>query len=124
MSNSTISPDDIGFHLLEPKVSLAGAPAPPRQRSEIAVDPRKLEAYVGVYQLAPDFRLTISRDDGSLFGQATGQPRAQLFAESEIEFFLKVVDAQVTFVKDSTGKVNQLILHQNGSNIAGLKVSK
>ena len=124
LSNSTISPDDIAFHLLEPQVALAGAPAPPRLRSEIAVDPRKLEAYVGVYQLAPEFQLTISREGGSLFGQATGQPRAQLFAESEIEFFLKVVDAQVTFVKGSTGKVNQLILHQNGSNIAGLRVSK
>ena len=36
----------------------------------------------------------------------------------------KEVDAQVTFVKDSTGQVNQLILHQNGANIPGRRVGK
>lgn len=124
LSITTLSPDDIAFHLLEPQVALVGAPVPPKPRSEISVDPRKLQAYVGVYQLAPGFQLAITREGGSLFGQATGQSKVQLFAESEIEFFLKVVDAQVTFVKDSSGKVNQLILHQNGSNIAGLRVSR
>ena len=29
-------------------------------------------------------------------------------------FFLKIVDAQIEFVKDSTGAVTQLVLHQGG----------
>jgi hypothetical protein len=46
--------------------------------------------------------------------QITGQPKFPLFAESENHFFLKVVDAQVEFVKDAQGKVTHLIIHQGG----------
>ena len=50
------------------------------------------------------------------FAQATGQNRFELFAETETDFFLKVVDAQITFVKDDKGQVTSLVLHQNGVN--------
>ena len=50
-----------------------------------------------------------------------GQPKLQLFAEAPTEFFLKEVDAQITFEKDSTGKVTRLVLHQGGMNIPGVK---
>ena len=58
----------------------------------------------------------------SLFAQATNQPRFELFAEKETEFFLKVVDAQVTFVPDPAGKTIALILHQNGASPRGEKI--
>jgi CubicO group peptidase (beta-lactamase class C family) len=122
LTNSANTPDDIGFHLLEPKVPLTGAVSPPKERKEIALDASKLEPLVGVYELAPNFQLTITREGTSLFAQATNQSRFPIFAESETEFFLKVVDAQVTFVKDSTGKVNELVLHQGGANIPGKRV--
>ena len=32
--------------------------------------------------------------------QATGQSKLEVFPESETKYFLKVVDAQLTFVKD------------------------
>ena len=35
-----------------------------------------------------------------------------MFAESETKFFLKLMDAQITFVKDASGKVTHLVLHQ------------
>jgi len=44
--------------------------------------------------------------------QATGQPEAELYPSSATEFFLKIVDAQITFVKNQQGQVTQLILHQ------------
>ena len=61
--------------------------------------------YVGVYELAPGFEMTVTLEDGQLHVQATGQPRFPVFAESETKFFLKVVDAQVTFVRDESGEV-------------------
>ncbi len=122
LTNSTVSPDDIAFHLLEPKVPLDVPVKPPVARVEIAVDSAALIPLVGVYELAPAFRLAITREGASLFGQATGQGRAQLFAESPLTFFLRGVDAQVTFVRDADGKVNQLILHQGGANIPGKRV--
>jgi CubicO group peptidase (beta-lactamase class C family) len=104
--------DDIGFHLLDTSLPLAGAPV--KQRTAIPVDPKILEGYVGRYQLTPTFVITISRDDDRLYEQATGQPKIQIFAEREKEFFLKVVDAQITFKTDAQGRATELILHQGG----------
>lgn len=120
LSNQSVSPDDIGFHLLDERAPLA-PPSSTKARTEIAIDPAVLETYVGVYQLAPTFAITITREGASLYGQATGQQRFQLFAEAPTEFFLKVVDAQITFEKDPAGKVTRLILHQGGQDLPGLK---
>jgi hypothetical protein len=46
--------------------------------------------------------------------QATGQPKFPIFAESEAKFFLKVVDAEVDFIRGADGVVTHLILHQGG----------
>ena len=58
--------------------------------------------------------MTISRDEDRLYEQATGQPKVQIYAESEKDFFLKVVEAQITFKTDAQGRATELILHQNG----------
>ena len=91
-------------------------------RKEVTLDPKLYDAYAGDYELAPNFVLTISNENGRLMGQATGQPKAELFPTSETEFFLKTVDAQVTFVKTGDGKISQLILHQNGRNMEAKKI--
>jgi hypothetical protein len=122
LTNSTDNPDDIGFHILEPKVELVPPPKPIKQRTEIAVDSVKLMPLVGTYELSPTFRVEITREGAALFAQPTAQPRLALFAESESEFFLKVVDAQISFIRDSAGKVNQIVLHQGGANIPGKRV--
>lgn len=124
LSNMTNSPDDIGFHLLVPQVPLEAPQVPAKARTEIQTDPARLDPLVGVYELAPNFRLAITKEGNSLFGQATGQGKVQLYAESETEFFLKVTDAQITFVKDASGKVDQIILHQGGANIPGKRVAQ
>jgi CubicO group peptidase (beta-lactamase class C family) len=87
---------------------------PPKKRTEVKVDPKVLEAYTGVFAITPQFALTITAEDGKLMVQATGQSKSALFPESKTKFFLRVVDAQITFVPDKNGKVNELILHQNG----------
>ena len=45
-----------------------------------------------------------------------------MFAETDRKFFYKVVDAQIEFVKTSDGKVEKLILHQNGQDTPGVKL--
>lgn len=84
-------------------------------RKEIVVSPQILAAYPGSYQLGP-MTLTISLESGQLMMQATGQPKLPLFSESETSFFLKVVDAQIEFVKTGDA-VNALILHQGGRDM-------
>jgi CubicO group peptidase (beta-lactamase class C family) len=90
----------------------------PRERAAIKVDPKLFDAYVGQYELGPDLILTVSKEGEKLMASPTGQPPAELFPESETKFFLKVVDAQVTFVKDDKGIVTHLILHQGGDRQA------
>jgi len=90
----------------------------PTAAVEVKVDPKIYDAYVGRYELAPSVILTITKDGNRLMAQVSGQSSFELFPESETKFFLKVVDAKISFIKDATGKVNQLILHQGGDNPA------
>ncbi len=119
-SGSQAGADDIGLHLLDPSAPLAAAAAPAPVRKEIAVAAAVLEQYAGEYELAPNFTLTITREGDQLFGQATGQARLRLWAETETDFFLKEVDAQVRFAKDSAGKM-ALTLFQGGQTVPGRK---
>jgi CubicO group peptidase (beta-lactamase class C family) len=93
----------------------------PSPRKEIALDPKIYDLYIGDYELTPGFVITILRKDGKLISLATGQPEVELFPESETKFFLKVVDAEVEFVKDASGRVTGLVLHQGGQVLPARK---
>ncbi len=115
LCNSSFDIDDIGRHILNPAFPAASF-TPPKQRTEIALEATVLAEHAGEYTLAPTFAILITADGQHLYAQATGQPRFELFAEKKDEFFLKVVDAQISFVRDDAGKVTHLVLHQNGLN--------
>ena len=87
-------------------------------RQVAEVDPKIYDAYVGQYELAPNFIITITKEENRLSAQATGQDKVEIYPESETKFFYKVVDAQITFVKNDKGVVEKLILHQNGEHHA------
>jgi CubicO group peptidase (beta-lactamase class C family) len=112
--------DDIGLHLLDPRLPLLQAPA---EHKEIVLEPKRLDGLVGQYELAPGFVLAITREGDALFGQATGQPKAQLFPEGERAFFLKVVNAQITFTTNPSGQATGLVLHQNGQDLPGKRLA-
>ena len=111
--------DDIGQHLLN-----ANAPLwqPPTEHKQVAVDAKVFDGYVGQYQLAPNFILTITREGTQFFVQATGQPKLDIFPESEHGYFLKIVDAEISFETDGHGRSAGLVLHQNGMNQPGKRL--
>src|SRR5262249_35771534 len=121
LTNTGNSADDIGFHLLESKYELATFELP-KARVAISLDPKIYAAYVGEYELAPGFVISVIQQDDRLFAQATGHPKFELFPEAETAFFLKVIDAQVTFIKDDKGVVSKLVLHQDGANRDAKKI--
>jgi len=94
----------------------------PAARKAAAVDPKIYDQYTGEYELSPGFTIVILRRGDKLISLATGQPEVELFPESETRFFLKEVDAQVDFVKDSAGKVTGLVVHQGGQDLPGKKI--
>jgi len=122
LSNSANNIDDVGMHLLNPKFELAKLQVT-KEHKQIQVDPKIYDAFVGYYQLAPNFIIAISKESDHIYLQATGQPRVEIFPEAENEYFLKVVDAQITFQRDDKGEVTALILHQNGDH-KGQKLGK
>lgn len=93
----------------------------PSERKEVQISPKILASYVGTYELNPEFSITMMLEGNQLISQGTHQPKAPLFAESETQFFLKVVDAQIEFFKNDKGEVTHLMLHQNGHDIKGIK---
>ncbi|HEX7138787.1 MAG TPA: serine hydrolase [Vicinamibacterales bacterium] len=92
-------------------------------RHEVAVPTATLSSYVGTYEVGPNVNLMVTLDADHLMAQLSGQAKFQLFAESETRFFVKVVDAQLDFVKDASGAVAQAVLHQNGRDITATKKS-
>jgi serine-type D-Ala-D-Ala carboxypeptidase/endopeptidase len=111
--STAAGPDDIGRHLLDASYPLEKA-EPIKEHTEVTVDTKVFDNYVGSYQLTPAMIMTISHAGEQLFVQLTGQPKFPLFPESERKFFLKVVDAQITFRTDAQGKATQAVLHQGG----------
>ena len=97
---------------------------PPTERKEVKVAEKVLKTYVGEYEMGPDRILTLTLEDGYLWGQPTNQSKRQLFAESQTKFFLKDLDAQVTFQKDPKGAVIGMVMDQAGRPQRELKKIK
>ncbi|MEW5902626.1 MAG: DUF3471 domain-containing protein, partial [Acidobacteriota bacterium] len=94
----------------------------PAERKEIALDPALYDQFVGEYELAPGFTIIITKENNKLWGQATGQPKVELFPEAETRFFLKLADGQVEFQKDESGRVVSLTLSQGGQRLPAKKI--
>jgi D-alanyl-D-alanine-carboxypeptidase/D-alanyl-D-alanine-endopeptidase len=110
--------DDIGRHLLNASYPLLKLDAPAEHR-QITLDTKTYDRYVGQYQLGPNAIMTMTRDGDRFYSQLTNQPKVEIFPESESKFFLKVVDAQLTFNTEAT----QVTLHQNGRDIVGKRMN-
>ena len=82
--------------------------------AEIKLADAQTDALLGDYEFKPVGKMTISREGDRIFGQLTGQPKFELGATSATELFARVVNAQLTFVKDADGKVAKVVLHQGG----------
>ena len=118
--------DDLGRHLLNASYPLQKV-TPPAEHNEITLAPKTIDRYVGTYQLGRYALLTVWRDGSQIYTQLTGQPKVEVFAESERKFFLKVVDAQLTFdvaPDDQQSPATQVTLHQNRRDSVAKRLSE
>ncbi|MBM3836919.1 MAG: DUF3471 domain-containing protein [Verrucomicrobia bacterium] len=90
-------------------------------QANAAVSPKGFDAIVGRYDYSSAV-LEVTREGDRLFAQLTGQPKFQIFPKSETEFFWKIVDAQVTFVKNDNGEVTKAIHRQGGLMIDAARI--
>jgi hypothetical protein len=86
-----------------------------RARTAIPYDPSHFDKFVGNYQheQASSMFFTITREGEHFYSRLTGQPKVEIFPESDTIFFAKIVRAQLSFNLDTNGSVTGLVLHQN-----------
>ena len=103
--------------------SIAQAPAP--KPPEIKIAPKLFDEFVGQYALDnnPDVTLSFFRENDKYYLQVTNQGRIEIFPESESKFFLKVLDADATFVRDAQGKVSGMIWRQDANKFTTKRIS-
>lgn len=89
---------------------------------EVTLSQDVLKEYVGSYQLAPNFILTVTTADGKLMAQATGQGKFEIFPSAKDKFYLKVVEARIEFNRDDAETVTSLTLFQNGAVMEAKKM--
>ncbi len=79
-------------------------------------NPEDFDEMVGRYAIdnMPTFILTFTREGNTLYIQATGQSRFEVAPTSDSTFALNVIEASVTFHRNSDGDVSGATLNQNG----------
>ncbi len=86
----------------------------PPMSEDKSVDPKTFAALVGRYDYKGAI-LAVTVEDGHLFAQLTGQPKYEIFPKGADEFFWKVTDAQVAFLRNEKGEVISARHTQNGN---------
>jgi D-alanyl-D-alanine-carboxypeptidase/D-alanyl-D-alanine-endopeptidase len=87
-----------------------------------AGNPLVYDDYLGHYQVTPEFSITVTIEDGRLFGQGTGQPRFELFPEDKDAFFLKAVKAKIRFRRDKDNRVVEIVVLSGSGEEIGKRI--
>ncbi|KNY29309.1 serine hydrolase [Pseudobacteroides cellulosolvens] len=107
---------DINSILLGKEVDL------PVEKKAITLDAEIIDGLVGNYEIAPGLYCIITREENHVYAQITGQEKIEVFPESDTKFFYRIVDAQITFVKDTNDRLEGLIINQNGASIQAKRI--
>lgn len=109
---------------LKPAPAPVAKAAPEAKKSAKKAKPNSklYDYYTGSYQLNPKLTLHITREGDKMFVEPTGQGKFEIFPESLHHFFLKVVDAQLTFNQKGKEKATEVTLHQNGQNMPAKRI--
>ncbi len=90
----------------------------PKERKAITVASTVLEKYVGEYQAQfPPTNYKITIENGKLMFQEIDFLKAEMFAESETDFFLKAADMRIKFIKDANRTVTGFTVHQGDGTL-------
>lgn len=106
-------------------IYLGGAPSPSPDATvtapapkEVVIDPAYFQALRGYYALTPQVGIDITVDDGALMLRVSGQQKVRLYPSAKREFFMKVVNASISFnAPDNDGVVAGIVLHQDGQDL-------
>lgn len=87
-----------------------------RAHKSIHIDAATLQQYAGRYRLVPGTAFHTRWNMARIKAQLTGQTAYPVFASATDEFYYTVADAQLSFERGADGKVDALVLHQDGAD--------
>jgi len=93
----------------------------PTERTIAKIDPKVFDAYAGAYLVGRRY-MTVHREGERFYAHLAGQQPVEIFPQSDHEFFLKTVDAQLTFKTGPDDKATQVTLRQNENDQAGTRL--
>jgi CubicO group peptidase (beta-lactamase class C family) len=110
-----LSPGPLAHEILE---LYLGESMPDRVEptADASVSPASFDDYSGLYDYGGAI-LTVTREGDRLVAQLTGQPSFEIFPKGKDTFFWKAVEAEVTFVRDGSGKVVKAVHRQGGQTL-------
>lgn len=97
-------------------------PKPAKLNLPVAVSSERLQTYTGQYKLQGVGEFKITKENDRLYAKLASQPRLRLFASDQDSFKYRAVEASIDFLSDKDGRVNHLILHQNGLSLKFPKI--
>ena len=95
---------------------------PVHVRRKIFVDPKLLDGFVRNFRLNPAMLIQITKEDGHLNLQTTGQDRLEILPESSRVFFAVSVVAVISFDTDGSTPATRIIIDQGGQDMAATRV--
>ncbi|MGD2295246.1 MAG: serine hydrolase domain-containing protein [Candidatus Aminicenantes bacterium] len=101
----------------------------PEEKTPVNLSPETYDRYAGEYQRSARTFFEVTHENGRLFISplyfyALGKVKSEIFPESRTEFFCLDTEAQVTFVFDDAGGVEELILKQRGRKMTAKRIKK
>jgi mono/diheme cytochrome c family protein len=86
----------------------------PKPKIAVKVEPAIYDRYAGEYSFSPKFKVRVVRSGDKLMAQVAGLPPVELMPESETRFFIRSLDAEVSFNEADGGRVTGLTLDLSG----------
>ena len=95
---------------------------PQGERNIAKINPAIYDYYVGEY-LVGSRTCTVIREGDKLLLVAPGWMKAEAFPESETKFFLRAMDAQMTFIRNEKGEVTGFVFEMGNRTMQAKKVA-
>jgi hypothetical protein len=123
--NSGVEPsaDDFALHLMvgAALAPLHAVPPPPVARTEVELPIAELDRVVGAYDYGDGIQY-ITREGTVMRSARAGVPTLQIYPEAPLQFSFKVIDAQLRFTTDDSGKVTGVTFTQPGFEASGKRI--
>ncbi|MES2923763.1 MAG: serine hydrolase [Verrucomicrobiota bacterium] len=95
----------------------------PPLKEDMAVDKKSYPDFVGRYDYKTAV-LAVSVENDHLFAQLTGQEKHEIFPSASDEFFWKITDAKVAFLRNDKGVVTAARHSQGGNSFKAERITE